>query len=340
MKKRATIKDIARETELSIATVSRVINKKEGHYSEETKNSIEEAIKKLKYTPHIGAINLKKQKTMTVGFVVPELDSFYNEVYLGSQNYAFEHRYSTFLFNTNYNKKLEELQINNLLNRRVDGVIVASGLVNNRLIYKLLEDDIPMVLIENSENDSNIPKVILDNYKYSKMAVKHLIDKGYKKIGYLSGPIEEMYALKERYNGYLDALKENGTELDKSIVCFDKRLRGEWDLDGLYELIEDIISRPGKPDALFIISDIAALIAIRVITKLGYKIPEEIGIMGFDDRRMSRNSVISLSSVFLPKYEMGRKGMELLIDNMEGNSRVKKNIYLDMKLSIRESTSR
>ena len=149
-----------------------------------------------------------------------------------------------------------------------------------------------------------------------------------------------MYALKERYNGYLDALKENGTELDKSIVCFDKRLRGEWDLDGLYELIEDIISRPGKPDALFIISDIAALIAIRVITKLGYKIPEEIGIMGFDDRRMSRNSVISLSSVFLPKYEMGRKGMELLIDNMEGNSRVKKNIYLDMKLSIRESTSR
>ena len=340
MKKRATIKDIARETGLSIATVSRVINKKEGHYNEETKKNIEEAIKKLDYKPHIGAISLKKQKTRTIGFVVPELDSFYNEVYLGSQDYAFKHKYSAFLFNTNYNRQLEELQIENLLNRRVDGVIFASGLVNNELVYKFLEDNIPVVLIENFINDPNIPTVILDSYKYSRMAVKHLIDRGYKRIGYLSGPIEEMYTLKGRYNGYIDALKENGIEFDKNIVYFDKRLRGKWDLDGINSLIEEIVSRPERPDALFIISDVVALIAIRVITKLGYKIPDEIGIMGFDDRRMSRNSVISLSSVFQPKYEMGRKGMELLLDSIEGNSRAKKNIYLDMKLSIRESTSR
>ncbi len=340
MKKRATIKDIARETGLSIATVSRVINKKEGHYNEETKNSIEKAIKKLKYKPHIGAINLKKQKTKTIGFLAPELDSFYNEVYLGSQDYAFKHKYSTFLFNTNYNRELEELQVENLLNRRVDGVILASGLVNNNLVYKFLEDNVPVVSIENIKDDSNVPAVILDNYKYSKLAVKHLIDMGYKRIGYLSGPIEEMYILQERYKGYSDGLKDGGIELDKRIVNFDKRLRGEWDLDGLNELIAGIISGPGKPDALFIISDVVALIAIRVITKLGYKIPDEIGIMGFDDRRMSKNSVISLSSVFLPKYEMGRKGMELLIDNIEGNNGAKKNIYLDMKLSIRESTSR
>ena len=176
MKKRATIKDIARETGLSIATVSRVINKKKGHYNEETKNIVEKAIKKLKYKPHMGAINLKTQKTRTIGFVAPELDSFYNEVYLGSQDYAFKHKYSTFLFNTNYNKELEELQIENLLNRRVDGVMLASGLVNNKLVYKFLEDNVPVVSIENIKDDSNIPAVILDNYKYSKLAVKHLID--------------------------------------------------------------------------------------------------------------------------------------------------------------------
>lgn len=340
MKKRATIKDIARETGLSIATVSRVINKKEGHYNEETKNSIEKAIKKLKYKPHVGAINLKTQKTRTIGFLVPELDSFYNEVYLGAQDYAFKHKYSTFLFNTNYNRELEELQIENLLNRRVDGVIFASGLVNNKLVNKFLEDNVPIVSIENFKKNSDIPAIVLDNYKYSKLAVKHLIDMGYKRIGYLSGPVEEMYILEERYRGYVDALKDGGIEFDKDIVYFDKRLRGEWDLDGLNKLIEGIISGSKKPDALYIISDVAALVAIRVITKLGYKIPDEIGVMGFDDRRMSRNSVISLSSVFLPKYEMGKKGMELLIDNIEGNNRTEKNIYLDMKLSIRESTSR
>jgi LacI family transcriptional regulator len=294
----------------------------------------------LDYKPHIGAISLKKQITRTIGFVVPELDSFYNEVYLGSQDFAFEYKYSTFLFNTNYNKQLEELQIENLLNRRVDGVIFATGLVNNKLVYKFLEDHIPVVLIENFLNDPKIPTVILDNHKYSMEAVQHLIDRGYKRIGYLSGPIEEMHTLKERYKGYTDALKSNGIELDKNIVYFDKRLRGEWDLTGINKLIEEIISRPERPDALFIISDVVALIAIRVITKLGYKIPDEIGIMGFDDRRMSKNSVISLSSVFQPKYEMGRKGMELLIDNIECNSRLEKNIYLDMKLSIRESTSK
>ena len=126
----------------------------------------------------------------------------------------------------------------------------------------------------------------------------------------------------------------------KTIVYFDKRLRGEWDLTGINALIEEIISRPERPDALFIISDIVALIAIRVITKLGYIIPDEVGIMGFDDRRMSKNSVISLSSVFQPKYEMGRKGMKLLIDNIENSSGPEKNVYLDMKLSIRESTSK
>ncbi len=226
------------------------------------------------------------------------------------------------------------------MNRRVDGVILASGLVNNKLVKKFLEDNVPIVSIENFKKNSNIPSVVLDNYKYSKLAVKHLIDMDYKKIGYLSGPIEEMYILEERYKGYEDALRESGMKLDKSIVYFDKRLRGIWDLDSINGLIEDIISGPEKPDALFIISDVVALIAIRVISKLGYKIPEEIGIMGFDDRRMSRNSVISLSSVFLPKYEMGRKGMELLLGNIEGNGRSGKNIYLDMKLSIRESTSR
>lgn len=338
--KKSTIKDIARETGLSIATVSRVINKKEGHYNERTEKIVNEAIERLNYNPNIGAINLKKQKTRTIGFVAPELDSFYSELFLGSQDFAFKNKYSTFLFNTNYNQNLEELQIENLLNRRVDGVIIASGLINNKLVYRLLENNIPVVLIENFINDPNIPKVILDNYKYSKMAVNHLIEKGYRYIGYLSGPIEEMHTLRGRYKGYMDALKENKIVYDENIVFFDKRLRGKWDLDGARALIEEICLAKKKLDALFIISDIVAQIALRVITKLGYRIPNDIGVMGFDDRRMSKNSVISLSSVFQPKYEMGAMGMKLLLDNIEGRNGGEKNIHLEMKLAIRESTNR
>ncbi len=340
-KRKVTIKDLAKETGLSIATVSRVINEIDRHYSKKTEEIVKGAIKKLDYTPNVIARGLKKRKTNTIGFVVPELDSFYSEVFLGAQDTALKYKYSTFLCNINYNKELEELHLDNLLKRRVDGVIFTTGLLSsNNLVYKFLDEGTPVVLIENFLNDPNISTVILDYYKYAKIAVKHLVDNGYKRIGYISAPLEEMYTLKDRYRGYRDALKENGIIYDKSIVYFDKIIRGEWDLSLSCNLIEGIMSNPNPPDALFIISDSVAMIALQVIKKMGYRIPDDIGIVGFDDRRMCRYLDPPLTSVYQPKYEMGAKGMELLLRIIEGEEIKDKNIYLDMKLSIRESSNR
>lgn len=338
-RKKITIKDISKHTGLSIATVSRVINKTEKHYSKKTGDMVQEAIETLNYTPNIIARGLKKQKTNTIGFIVPELDSFYTEIFLGAQDIALKHKYSNFLCNTNYNLEMEKIYIENLLTRQVDGVIFTTGLLDNNLVYKFLKSGIPIVLIESFLDNPDIIKIVLDNYKYSKIAVKHLLDNGYKKIGYVSAPME-MQSIKDRYRGYIDALEESKVPFDESIVYFSNLIRGEWDLTESGKLIEKIMSKKNHPDALFIISDTVSMAAIQIIKKMGLRIPEDVGIVGFDDRRICKYLDPPLTSVFQPKYEMGARGMDLLIKIIEGQEIKERNIYLDMRLSIRQSSNK
>ena len=344
-KKKVTIKDIARQTGLSIATISRVVNKTDKHYSKKTEDLVNKAIKKLNYRPNFIAWGLKKKKTNTIGFVVPELDSYYTEVFLGAQDTALKYKYSNFLCNTNYIKELEKLYIDNLLDRQVDGVIFNTGLLNNKLVHKFLDENIPVALVENFINDPAIIKnpliitISLDFYKYAKMAVEHLIKKGYRKIAYISAPLE-MISLRERLRGYKDALAENNISFDEKLVYFDRSIRGEWDLSASRILVESIMSKPEHPDALFIISDTVAMVAIQVIKSLGFKIPDDVGVMGFDDRRVCKYLDPPLTSIYQPKYEMGATATELLIRIIEGEEIKEKNIYMEMKLSIRESSNR
>ncbi len=334
-----TLRDISKHTGFSVATVSRVINKTEKNYSKKTEKLVLEIVKKLNYTPNMMARGLKKQKTNTIGFVVPELDSYYTEIFLGAQDIALKHKYSNFLCNTNYNLDMEKLYLENLLTRQVDGVIFATGLLDNNLVQNFLRSGIPIVLIESFQESPGIINIILDNYKYSKIAVKHLLDNGYKKIGYISAPLEKQ-SLNDRYRGYVDALNENQVLFDESLVCFNNVIRGEWDLTESGKLIEKIMSKPNHPDALFIISDTVAMAAMQIIKKMGFKIPEEVGIVGFDDRRICKYLDPPLTSVFQPKYEMGSRGMDLLIKIIEGQEIKERNIYLDMRLSIRQSSNK
>ncbi len=335
-----TIKDLAKETNLSIATVSRVINKINRHYSKETEKKVNDAIRRLAYTPNRLASGLKKQKTHSLGFIVPELDSYYSEIFLGAQDIAMQYGYTNFLCNANYNVKLERLYIENLLARRVDGVVIATGLIDPGQIHRLSRAGIRIALIENTVDIPDVVKVLLENYKYSKMAVRHLIDNGYHRIGYISAPAEEMKNLQERFRGYKDALLENGLEIDESIIHFNKIIRGAWDLTSSGELIKAIMSEKNHPDALFIISDTIAMVAIQVIKSLGLKIPREVGVVGFDDRRFCKYLDPPLTSIYQPKYEIGSKITELLIKTLNGEEIEDNTILLGMQLSIRQSSSR
>jgi LacI family transcriptional regulator len=340
IKRKITIKDISKETGLSIATISRVINNVNKHYSVKTEKIVREAVKRLNYTPDIIAYGLKKNKTYTIGFIVPELDSYYSEIFLGAQHVALKYGYANFLCNVNYNRKLERMYVGNLLARRVDGVVIATGLLDNKAIKRFTDEGIKVALIESKLKIKDTVLITIDSYKYSKMAVNHLIKNNYKKIAFISAPLEEMSNLNERFLGYMDALKENNLKFDRSLVFINKIIRGEWDLTSSGDFIENIMKEKNHPDALFIISDSIAMVAMQICKKLGFRIPEDVGVVGFDDRRFCKYLDPPLTSIYQPKYEMGYKGTEMLIKIIEGEELLSNTVHLDMKLSIRRSSLR
>jgi len=335
IKTKATIKNVAEEAGVSIATVSRVVNGIPGQYNEKTKKRVMQIIEKLNYQPNAIARSLRNRKTHTIGFVVPGLQPFFAEILEGVQSVARKKGYSTVLCNTDYDPKQEEAYVVNLLERRVDGVIFTSGVMRDEHILKLKEEGIPIVLIEKFMESSDIPAIVIDNFSAAKKAVKHLLGLGYKNIGYISAPLE-LVPLRERFEGYKQALLESQIPYDPSIVYIEKTIKKE-DLRSGYKIMEKILHQGNFPRAFFIVSDTLAIGAIKAIKDFGMRVPADIAIVGFDDIDIASFSDPPLTTMAQPKYEMGVKGMEMLIKVMNGIKLRKREVRLDVKIVIRGS---
>lgn len=333
--KRSTIKDVAEKAGVSIATVSRVINEIHGHYNTETKEKIVKTIESLNYQPNLVARSLRSRKTHTVDFIVPELQPFFAEILKGVQYVAKKKGYSIVLCNTDYDPRQEAAYVDSLLERRVDGGIFTSGVVQNQHILRLKEEEIPIVLIEKFIKDPDIPRVLIDNISAARKAVNYLIELGYRDIGFISAPVE-MVPFKDRFEGYKRALYENMIPCESSNVYIKDSIRRESLRDG-YQLMKRIIRQRNYPRAFFIVSDTLAIGAMKAIRDFGMKVPDDIAIIGFDDIEMASFCEPPLTTMAQPKYELGVKGMELLVKAMSGVRLRNKEIELEVELVVRES---
>ena len=333
--KRPTIKDVAEKAGVSIATVSKVINEIPGHYNPETKEKIVKAIESLNYQPNLAARSLRSNKTHIIGFTVPELQPFFAEILKGVQYVAKKKGYSIVLCDTDYDPRQETGYIDNLLRRRVDGVIFTSGMIQSQHILRLKEEGIPLVLIEKFIDDPDIPGVLIDNISAAREAVKYLIELGYRDIGFISAPVA-MVPFKDRFEGYKRALHENMIPYNSSYVHIKDNIGREGFKDG-YQLMERIIRQGNYPRAFFIVSDTLAIGAMKAIRDSGRKVPDDIAIIGFDDIEMASFCEPPLTTMAQPKYEMGVRGMELLVKAMSGVRLRKKEIKLEVELVVRES---
>lgn len=334
-KAKLTIKDVAKDAKVSIATVSRIINDMPCHYSEQTKKKVVRTIEKLNYQPNAIARSLKNGKTCTVGFVVPILQPFFTEVLQGAQDIARKKGYSILLCNTDCDPKQEEAYVISLLEKRVDGVIFTSGVMEDNHILRLKKEGIPVVLIEKFIKNSDIPAVVIDNISASKKVVKYLLGLGYTKIGYISSPLE-LTPLKERFEGYRQALLESHVSYDPSVVYIERAIRKE-DLNSGYKIMEKILLQGNFPRVFFIISDTLAIGAMKAIKDFGMKVPDDVAVVGFDGIEIASYSNPPLTTVVQPKHEMGVQGMRMLIKAMNGVKLRKKEIKLDVKIAIRGS---
>ena len=335
-KKRITIKDIAHHTGYSIATVSRVLNKSGMFYSEQTYKKIQEAVKELNYYPDGIARGLKTKKTYNIAFLEPWTAEFFFEIFIGVQKAATEAGYTVAIFSSNYDTSQERRNIDAILSNRLDGVIISSAILENESIFKLVENDIPVVIIEKFISEERIHYISIKNFDISKKAVNYLISLGHKTIGFMAEPLN-IGKVDARFRGYKEALTENGMDLDNSIIFIDEDLRGE-EFSKSFEYIIEKLEFIRKCTALFITSDKFAITAIRVLKQANISVPEDISIIGFDGLEISKYINPTLTTVVQPRYEMGYRAMKLLLDKINNNPA--DSIELKAELFIGESTTK
>lgn len=320
-----TIKEIAKEAGVSIATVSMILNNKDKNITEATRKRVLEAVKKYNYVPNAMAGSLVTQRTHIIGLILPDITNpFFPGIARGAEDKANEAGYSLIFCNTDDKLDVEEKYIESLNKKMADGIIIAHSSNSVKMPEILGRCKVPVILIDRDFNsDNTLGKVLVNNLEGAYKAVTYILNKGYKKIAYLSGPLKTQTA-QDRLAGYKNALADNGIKCSENLIKFGE-YRIEWGIKGIIELLDEDESF----DAVFCGNDLIAIGAMRELKEKGFIIPDDIGVMGFDDIYMAGLVEPSLTTVRQPNYDMGHKAMELLLETLASSD--KNNFKREMK---------
>lgn len=336
MTKPPTIKDIARQLNISVSTVSRAI-RNASDVNKETKQAVLNLVAELNYQPNQLALSLRNKQTHTIGVIVPNLDYVLSMMVRGIDEVALEAGYTVMICQSNESFGREILNTRRLLESLVDGFIisVSSETKNFEHIKKIQEKEIPMVVFDRVTPHLKAPSVRIDNEDGGFQATEHLIEQGYKRIAILAGP-KNLDISNKRMEGYLSALKKNKIKPDPSLI-----MHCDFNQDYAFFATEELLSMKKRPDAIFTISDRMAIGAMLAIKKKGLIMPDDIGLVGFNDEPILNLVSPTISSVEQPFFEMGKTTAKLFIEcmhNKEDMSNVEK--VLKTKLHIRESSQK
>ena len=327
----ATIRDVSKLAGVSVATVSRVINKK-GYVSKETEEAILNAMKMLKYTPNDVARRLAGKKSNTIGLIIPNiLNPFFPEVARAAEDTANKLGYNLILCNTDNNREKENQYYEMLFNKQVDGIMICSYTAMPDELVGIMERGMPLVVLDKEYTKYDIPSITGDNKDGGKKAALHLIECGCKNIAHITGPnyIESLY---ERFNGFMEILKEQG------IYRADLVKRGEFSLKGGYEATKELLEEEKNIDGIFAGNDLLAIGSYKALRDMGYELGRDIKLIGYDGLEANIN-YLEISSVAQPMYEYGKRAVELLIKRVENNLDIsKEKIKLESNLIKRRST--
>ncbi|MDP4197760.1 MAG: LacI family DNA-binding transcriptional regulator [Bacteroidota bacterium] len=328
-----TIKEIAEKARVSIATVSRALNGNP-KVKPDTKELIIALANQLDYKPNIMARNLVKKRANTIGIILPEaVDDFFTEIIKGIDEIAYAGNYITMVAGTHSERSMAESVINFMGRGVVEGIIVMSPSMNEPLKEILKKSDTPIVLISSKNELDKYDSVGIDNFQGAYSMVEYLIKAmGYKKIAHISGPILNNDAI-ERQIGYTQALRNNGIEVREDwIISGDFSIKnGEYACRRLLSLLE-------KPDIIFAGNDMMALGCYKAIESFGLKIPDDIGIVGYDDIFISQFLTPRLTTVHVPIVELGRTAASLLMHRIaNGSSKEAKHIKISTGIVVGNS---
>jgi LacI family transcriptional regulator len=337
--KQTTLKLIAEKLNISITTASKAL-KGYSDVSEKTRNAVITLAKELNYTPNSFAVNLRTRESKTIGLIIPEVvHHFFSNVINGIIDEAENNGYLVIILQSNESLDLEKKQVELLINKRVDGIIMSLSNQSNfdSHIKNIIEKGIPLVLFDKISKLVNCSKVIIDDQKAAFEAVEHLISKGCKKIAHIRGPNNPQNAI-DRFLGYKKALEKNNIAYDSKLVytCTDVTFE-----EGK-QFAKEIIEEHPEVDGLFVITDLVAVGVLAYFNEKQIKVPQQIKIIGFSNWFMSQVITPKLSTVDQPSFEMGKQSFKLLFEEMvhfkNNTSFEPKTILLKTSIIEREST--
>ncbi|MFQ5641012.1 MAG: LacI family DNA-binding transcriptional regulator [bacterium] len=334
-----TIKDVAKKAGVSLSTVSLVINHK-SYVSPETKEKVEAAIVELNYHPRRNARGLASKKTHNIGFIVTEdhfsqAEPFYTRIFLGTELEARKYDYYILLTTVPKNFKEGSHVPRFLLEKNVDGVILA-GKVPLKLISYIQKLELPLVLVDYYTPKNRTSTVVIDNYQGARLAVERFIKDGHRKIAFIGGETNHP-SIRERLRGYQETLQEHNIPIVDNLISFGEPYTGF--KDG-YEAASKLLGAGVSFTAIFATNDTMAIGAMQCLRSRNLKIPQDVSVIGFDDIEVCLHVEPRLSTVRVFKEELGAVAVRGLVDKIEKCTMMANQVIAPVELVLRESTGK
>lgn len=326
----ANIQDVAKKAGVSVATVSRVLNNS-STVTEKTRNKVEQVINELNYQPSILGRNLRNSESRLLLVMIPSISNpFYTEIINGIQDTAIARKYNILLCETDSNPARESTYFTMIQNRLADGIISMDPTVNKEKLSELAASH-PIVQCSEYDTDGTISYVTINNELAAYHAVKHLLKLGHKDIALINSDETFLYA-RERRQGYEKALREYNIPIRSELIFHTETVGFDYGVQAMRSILHNSI----RPTAVFAVSDVLAIGALKEINANSLRVPEDMAIIGFDKIGFSNMTYPTLTTVAQPMYRMGCATANMLINKIQGKK--VESLILDHELVIREST--
>jgi len=328
----ATMKDVAVRARVSTATVSRALMNPE-KVSQATRNRVEQAAIDVGYLPGSLNRNLKRNESRTILVIVPDIcDPFFSEIIRGIEVTAADQGYLVLIGDCAHQNQQEKTFIDLIITKQIDGML----LLGSRLPFDASKEEQrnlpPMVMANEFAPELELPTVHIDNLTAAFNAVNYLHELGHQRIACIAGP-EEMPLCHYRLQGYVQALRRSGMTVDPHYIA-----RGDFTFEAGAQALEQLLSLPQPPTAIFCHSDVMALGALSMAKRRGFRVPDDLSIIGFDNIALAEFCDPPLTTVAQPRFDIGREAMLLLLSQLNGHTVSSGSRLLDCELVLRGTT--
>ncbi|EOC1348458.1 DNA-binding transcriptional regulator CytR [Cronobacter turicensis] len=328
----ATMKDVAVRARVSTATVSRALMNPE-KVSQATRNRVEQAAIDVGYLPGSLNRNLKRNESRTILVIVPDIcDPFFSEIIRGIEVTAADQGYLVLIGDCAHQNQQEKTFIDLIITKQIDGML----LLGSRLPFDASKEEQrnlpPMVMANEFAPELELPTVHIDNLTAAFNAVNYLHELGHQRIACIAGP-EEMPLCHYRLQGYVQALRRSGMTVDPHYIA-----RGDFTFEAGAHALEQLLSLPQPPTAIFCHSDVMALGALSMAKRRGFRVPDDLSIIGFDNIALAEFCDPPLTTVAQPRFDIGREAMLLLLSQLNGHTVSSGSRLLDCELVLRGTT--